>query len=271
MSQGSDNQPIYESPQPPVDNSPREDGKSANFLLANTTNHRRLLMFLATALLGTLIQTVVFKLFPSILDPLIAGFVGALMFELLFRTRQWLRPITLPVYVLLVALASQWLYGILYGGSWLPWDSLSYLVTGFPYNLYALIEAALVTGVAYYLIKIYRHRSWNIAAAEPQPEGLPLSKNERTRQFLVGFVGWYLANGLTWYALVRGSNNAGEGVFMNIILFPINLLALIILSAIKRTQRVGLGILAALALNLGLSLVLAASINGFCFIPFYVR
>ena len=91
----------------------------------------------------------------------------------------------------------------------------------------------------------------------------------KNNQILYGFFGWYLINGLIW--LYISSLNQMESIFNNLFIFPINLLALIILSVNKRTRKIGLGILIALALNLLLSLIVGLSINGICFIPFYVK
>jgi len=112
------------------------------------------------------------------------------------------------------------------------------------------------------------------AGEELKPEAPPLSRNKKIRNLLIGFAGWYIANGLFWYSQFGGSTNTntnGEYIIANLILFPINLLVLIILSAIKSTRWVGLGILVALALNLLLALIVGTSINGWCFIPFYVK
>jgi hypothetical protein len=89
-------------------------------------------------------------------------------------------------------------------------------------------------------------------------------------QILYGFFGWYLINSIIWL-LIISNLGYGEYVFLNLFIFPINLLALIVLSARKSTRKIGLGILLALALNLFLSLLVGLSVNGVCFIPFYVK
>jgi hypothetical protein len=86
------------------------------------------------------------------------------------------------------------------------------------------------------------------------------------KEFLGGFFGWFLVNGLIW--LIVGGPGENFNAAINLFIFPINLLALIILSIIKRTRNIGLGILSALAFNLLLSLVLGTALNGFCFVPF---
>lgn len=97
---------------------------------------------------------------------------------------------------------------------------------------------------------------------------IELHGRSREASFLAGFLGWYLINGLIWLGL---GNPVDSEYIPNLLIFPINLLALIILSVGKRTRNVGLGILAALALNLLLSLILGALMNGVCFVPFYYR
>jgi len=97
----------------------------------------------------------------------------------------------------------------------------------------------------------------------------------RNAQILYGFFGWYVINGLIWLILVNVNMDSSGGgppayVILNLLIFPANLLALILLAAGKRTRKMGLGILAALALNLLLSLLFGMLINGVCFIPFYI-
>jgi hypothetical protein len=92
----------------------------------------------------------------------------------------------------------------------------------------------------------------------------------RNAQILYGFFGWYLINGLIWL-LLGLSPNEGYNIFVNIYIFPLNLLALIVLSVNKSTRKIGLGVLIALALNLLLSLVVGLGLNGVCFIPFFVE
>ncbi|MEW5939200.1 MAG: HEAT repeat domain-containing protein [Chloroflexota bacterium] len=87
--------------------------------------------------------------------------------------------------------------------------------------------------------------------------------------FLAGFFGWYVVNIAFWYVVSGGSPDDIVIIF-NIILFPLNLLALIYLSVKKQTREIGLGILAALAVNLLLSAVVGSLSNGYCFLPFYM-
>ena len=88
------------------------------------------------------------------------------------------------------------------------------------------------------------------------------------RGILIGFVGWYLINGLIWRAFII---NHQQDVFINLSIFPINLITLIALTKYKVTRNVGFGILLALALNFIISLITGPFINGVCFIPFFIR
>jgi hypothetical protein len=105
------------------------------------------------------------------------------------------------------------------------------------------------------------------------PPVVELSRNEKIRDFAIGFLGWYIINGALWLIINPGPLN--EGSFANGLLgcitFPLNIIALIIFAAIKRTRWIAFGILCALALNLVISLIIGMSLNGWCFIPFYIK
>ena len=114
---------------------------------------------------------------------------------------------------------------------------------------------------------------------EQQPDSAPESEEKpplfttiKSREFLIGFFGWYFINGLIWAILEMFYSYLGNysGWYLELLIFPINLLVLIILSAMKRTRKIGLGILAALALNFLLSLILGLLFNGVCFVPFFI-
>lgn len=114
----------------------------------------------------------------------------------------------------------------------------------------------------------------------PKPEKPPLSRNQKISRFLIGFLGWYILNGLYWYitephGLDGDSTFTGANFYavlsINLFLFPSNLLALIVLSTIPPTRWVGFGILIALALNLAISIVEGVAFNGWCFIPFFIK
>lgn len=227
-----------------------------DFLSANTTNHRRIIMFVAAGVLGVFFVLVFYQAPPTIRLPIESGIVGLLVFEVMFRTRKWLNPKTLIVYAVLVTLINQYLYGLLYGDIFAQ-GLLSALST-FPSNLFFLLESFMVTGLAYYLIKGYRIESWSI----PEPESIPADATgwrvflARYQPQIMGFVGWYLVS----WALVRP---------LGLNLFFLNIIALIVLALIKATRRVAGGILVALALNFTISLILGLGLNALCFIPFF--
>jgi hypothetical protein len=113
-----------------------------------------------------------------------------------------------------------------------------------------------------------------VAEEKPsEPEKEAISRNKKIRDLAIGFFGWYVATGLIWW--VVGNLEVFQGldgaIFFLIINFLANLLTPIILSAIRRTRFIGLGILAALGLNFLISLVLGTFFYGICFVPFYLR
>jgi len=59
------------------------------------------------------------------------------------------------------------------------------------------------------------------------------------------------------------------GSLLNLVLFPANILVLIVLAVIRPVRTVALGILAALAVNLLIALAVGATQQGFCFVPFF--
>ena len=88
-----------------------------------------------------------------------------------------------------------------------------------------------------------------------------------------GFGGWFLVNGLLWgwiFGLdsqAMGGNE--EGYFLFIIPFPLNIAFVIVLARNIKFRPIAGGILAALAVNLVVSLVRGIYLNGFCLIPFF--
>ncbi len=236
-----------------------------NFLLANTTNHRRAVMLVAAAVLGAIIVLVLYPGPFAIRVPIESGVMGLLVFEAMFRTRKWLNLKTLILYVVLATIISQFLYGILYGG--FSFQGLSGVFSVFPYNLYALLEMSVVTGLAYYLIKIYRNEAWAIPESTVDASNEPVYENQslpadgwlqKYSQQIMGFIGWYLI------ATVLSS-----GAMFGLITTPVTLIALIVFARSKQSKGVASGILIAIALNFVVSLVKGVSMNGWCLIPFY--
>ncbi len=93
--------------------------------------------------------------------------------------------------------------------------------------------------------------------------------------FAIGFFGWYLVNGLVWLLLgadIGFSQYFDENlIFFNLLLWPVNLIATIILAVIRKTRMIGFGVLGALVLNILISLVIGIVMDGLCFIPFFVK
>lgn len=107
-----------------------------------------------------------------------------------------------------------------------------------------------------------------------EPEKTSLLDTIKSWQFLAGFLGWYLVNGLYWVLLLGRQTiwqYAGDNFLILAPTFCLNLLALILLSAIKPTRKIGLGILTALAVNLVIASVLGVAENAWCFYPFFAN
>ena len=91
----------------------------------------------------------------------------------------------------------------------------------------------------------------------------PLSRRSKIVQFTIGFVGWYLIN----FSIYAVTSSGGQGIGSVYIVFPANVIVLIVL-AFKR-RWVALGMLSAIALNLVVALIMGIQVAGFCFIPFF--
>lgn len=113
--------------------------------------------------------------------------------------------------------------------------------------------------------------SFNQPDDTPEPRSSAWTWWSKNAQIVYGFVGWYLVNGLFWLLVGNPSFNSDYNFIRYWAVFPLNLLALIILALVKKTRIISLGMLAALALNLLVSLVVGASMNGMCFVPFYLE
>ena len=91
------------------------------------------------------------------------------------------------------------------------------------------------------------------------------SPQEKRIELLIGFIGWFVINGVLWVIASGTPVGIAYGI-PNLILFPANVLVLIILA---RTRRwVALGVLIALAVNLLITLIMGVAFEGLCFIPF---
>lgn len=105
---------------------------------------------------------------------------------------------------------------------------------------------------------------------EPRPEPGVRNPTDQKRKywlfFAIGFIGWYLMNGIIW-ALAPFSKNFNS---YNVVLtLPGNILVLLILATIKRTRWIAFGMLAAIALNFLISLVLGLFNQAVCLVPFF--
>jgi len=101
-----------------------------------------------------------------------------------------------------------------------------------------------------------------------------LTRNEKIRDFLFGFVGWWVINALVWFAVMSDYvNSMGENVLLIFLLgIPVFYLAQLITLIILASRRgwIALGIVSAMALNLVITLILGLTFNATCFIPFFV-
>jgi hypothetical protein len=99
------------------------------------------------------------------------------------------------------------------------------------------------------------------AFTPPAPKPV-LTQQQKLRRFLIGFLGWWLVN-VPLYLLADRAQGA-QGSFLFI--FTLNVIALLVMAFANRW--VALGIVAAVALNLVISLFLGQFFNVFCWIPF---
>ncbi|MEK7328452.1 MAG: hypothetical protein AAB217_24670 [Chloroflexota bacterium] len=110
------------------------------------------------------------------------------------------------------------------------------------------------------------------STAPPSSPKKELSRNQKIRDFLIGFIGWWVINGAIWAGIATGDFGPQRSVFLlfpNIFILPVNLLALIILAFVRRW--VALGLLTAYAVNFLLALIMGLFFNGVCWIPFYIQ
>jgi hypothetical protein len=110
-----------------------------------------------------------------------------------------------------------------------------------------------------------------VEPAQSAPEPLPASPKPGRKQwimFAAGFLGWYLINGPFWLLFPVGK---GENIILGILTLPANVIVLTILSSVKGTRWIGFGILAAIAFNLVISLIMGLVVQGLCLIPFFTK
>jgi hypothetical protein len=107
--------------------------------------------------------------------------------------------------------------------------------------------------------------------SEPQK---PLTRNEKIRDFLIGFAGWFVVNGPLWILWApdltpRPPYNIPRAIDMVCTLLFFNIATLIFLAFARRW--IALGVLTALAANFILTLVFGTSANNWCgTTPFFI-
>jgi hypothetical protein len=108
-------------------------------------------------------------------------------------------------------------------------------------------------------------------AAKPGKPVRQWSRNEKIRDFLIGFVGWYVVNGALWAALARGASISTNefGLFPNLLILPVNVLVLIITAFTRKWF--ALGLLTSFAVNWVLALLLGLTFNAYCWVPFFIK
>lgn len=101
----------------------------------------------------------------------------------------------------------------------------------------------------------------------PEPaESMP-NKKQQWIQFAAGFLGWFILYGLFWLGLMQ--TDPGGSFILNLCLLPLNVFLMIYLAVKKKTRFIGLGILAAMAANMIILLVMGAGMIATCNIPFF--
>lgn len=246
-----------------------------NWMTANTTNHRRIIMFAASEFWGIFALLVFYRVPLTLRDLIFPPLVGLLVFEFLFRTRKYLNLATLPLYLIVIVPVSHLLYGMLYSvsftGGWSLTGSLESLLFEFPYNVYFLLDTSVVVGIAYTLIKHYKQEGWETQKVDTAPEagndpiGVPQPVTDlssfisRYQQQIWGFAGWFLlATFLTPWSF-------------GLISTPVTIICLIAFGLSKARKGIAGGILAAVSLNFAISLVRGLQMNAWCFMPFFIN
>ena len=108
----------------------------------------------------------------------------------------------------------------------------------------------------------------------PKKPKTPLTRTEKIRDLSIGFIGWWLVNGLVWFVFnLDAVKYGGELVTIGLLLFSLvyaiaQLITLIVLAF--RRGWIALGALSAMGLNLVISLMLGLLINSVCFAPFFI-
>ncbi len=232
-----------------------------NFWFANTTNHKRILIFVISGVFGFLANLGAYHWTLTLLtirEFINTAIVGLLTFEFLFRTRKFLSLKTLAIYAILAVVASRWLYVIL--GS-IESGAVSIKDIYFnPFeNIFStrhLIPSLFATILAYFLIFIYRNES----SALPSDYKFV---RERTINFLhrltvkdnfgMGFFGWFLVSNLVLFVSLILDTGLDFAWAVFGILWVFTVITPIVLFRKKRIS-MGKGIIVAVILNAALLL-----------------
>lgn len=98
---------------------------------------------------------------------------------------------------------------------------------------------------------------------EQPPESPPARKFKLNRKFVIGFLGWYLVTALVFGVVTLDAYSNG------CIIFPAQVLTLIILLSVRTVRDIGWGMLSAIAFNLLISLMVGLGDDAICFVPFF--
>ena len=97
----------------------------------------------------------------------------------------------------------------------------------------------------------------------------PIPRSKLIWQFVGGFLGWFLVNGAFYWITYGGMNQTTQPSGLLCVILPANIIAFVILIAIKKTRQVGWGMLSAIGLNMLISIMIGSILNAMCLVPFY--
>jgi hypothetical protein len=128
---------------------------------------KRLIMFFLAAVISSALTMIRFKIGLGQLAIWFfveAGIIGLIIYEILYRTQKWLSLKTLILYILIAIPVSSWAYALFYGIQFSEYAyvfSLAPLIRlfsamSYPDILYSYFETAVITSVAYWLIRVYK-------------------------------------------------------------------------------------------------------------------
>ncbi len=209
-------------------------------------------MCLATGIWGIFTTIVFYHQQLTTQDIIFPSIVGLLTFEFLFRTRKWLNIKSLIIYVIVVTIVSQWVYGILYRNSTMFFsETFNNLFTVFPYNLYSFVDSFIVTAIAYFLIAVYRNETLQIPVNDISSIETTesIAVKVKVRDFTFGFLGWFIFGNFLLFALITSQDRNISDEGMLALMYLPTLFSLIILF-IKNKTWTGFGVIAAVIGNI---------------------